>query len=136
LLLDAFILVLVLYRAGAPPDLPFPPPQNSALWRAITDIKRVGVMRWEGMVWSIWCSQSGDASIDGVCPKALSCPKAMTGAPITQVLSMFLCIVRHLLAVYLQWLLMYQRPVLFSPPLLLFLLQHVPFAGAAGDNTH
>lgn len=45
LLLDAFILVLVLYRAGAPPDLPFPPPQNSALWRAITEIKRVGVVR-------------------------------------------------------------------------------------------
>lgn len=41
LLLDAFILVLVLYRGSAPAELPFPPPQNSLLWRAITDIKRV-----------------------------------------------------------------------------------------------
>lgn len=42
LLLDAFILVLVLYRSSAPAALPFPPPQDSLLWRAITDIKRVG----------------------------------------------------------------------------------------------
>jgi hypothetical protein len=41
LLLDAFILVLVVYRAGAPGDLPFPPPQQSKLSRIIADIKRV-----------------------------------------------------------------------------------------------
>jgi hypothetical protein len=43
LLLDAFILVLVLYRASAPAELPFPPPQDSLLWRAITEIKTVRV---------------------------------------------------------------------------------------------
>jgi hypothetical protein len=41
LLLDAFILVLVVYRAGAPGELPFPPPQQSKLSRIIADIKRV-----------------------------------------------------------------------------------------------
>ncbi|WIA11779.1 hypothetical protein OEZ85_011873 [Tetradesmus obliquus] len=40
LLLDAFILVLVVYRAGAPGELPFPPPQQSKLSRIIADIKR------------------------------------------------------------------------------------------------
>jgi hypothetical protein len=56
LLLDAFILVLVLYRGGAPAELPFPPPQNSLLWRAITDIKRVGFTAFNcQMVW-----QAGD----------------------------------------------------------------------------
>lgn len=43
LLLDAFILVLVLYRASAPAELPFPPPQDSLLWRTITEIKTVRV---------------------------------------------------------------------------------------------
>lgn len=41
LLLDAFILVLVLYRGTAPPELAFPPPQDSLLWHMISDIKRV-----------------------------------------------------------------------------------------------
>jgi hypothetical protein len=41
LLLDAFILVLVLYRAGAPETMPFPPPQQSKLWRMMQDLKRV-----------------------------------------------------------------------------------------------
>ncbi|KAF6265854.1 hypothetical protein COO60DRAFT_1697553 [Scenedesmus sp. NREL 46B-D3] len=40
LLLDAFILVLVVFRAGAPGQLPFPPPQQSKLSRIIADIKR------------------------------------------------------------------------------------------------
>jgi hypothetical protein len=40
LLLDAFILVLVLYRSSAS-ALPFPPPEDSQLWHAVADIKRV-----------------------------------------------------------------------------------------------
>eukprot|EP00879_Flechtneria_rotunda_P001812 GHRR01001976.1.p1 GENE.GHRR01001976.1~~GHRR01001976.1.p1 ORF type:complete len:996 (+),score=422.55 GHRR01001976.1:2722-5709(+) len=39
-LLDAFILVLVVYCQGASANVAYPPPQHSKLWRMISDIKR------------------------------------------------------------------------------------------------
>jgi hypothetical protein len=51
LLLDAFILVLVLYRSSAGAEMQFPPAQDSLLWRTITDIKRV-------RTWGGWLGQA------------------------------------------------------------------------------
>lgn len=45
--LDAYILLLVLYRgsstATAAADVVYPPPQQSALWRTISKLRQVGV---------------------------------------------------------------------------------------------
>jgi hypothetical protein len=49
LLLDAFMLVLVLYRAGAGAHVPFPPPEHSKLWRLVADVQRVRVQH------TPWC---------------------------------------------------------------------------------
>lgn len=38
-LLDAYILILVYYTARCPPGLPFPPPQQSALRKAVAAIR-------------------------------------------------------------------------------------------------
>jgi hypothetical protein len=38
-LLDAYLAVVVVYLAAAPADLPFPPPQQSRLRRALANLR-------------------------------------------------------------------------------------------------